>query len=85
LEQKDMKSNDAKRLAVIGGSAVVALGVLGVTFGQQQAPGSVTSSQMSTGVTVTETTPPEELATPEAKPAITGPAPLPVEEQGLPG
>jgi hypothetical protein len=41
------------------------------------------AGDMSTGVTVTATTPPS--AVPEAVPAIKGPAPLPPEEQGLPG
>jgi hypothetical protein len=40
---------------------------------------------MSTGVTVTESDAPTTLSVTEAKPGITGPAPLPSEEQGLPG
>jgi hypothetical protein len=40
---------------------------------------------MSTGVTVTATTPASEAPVPVAEPAIKGPAPLPKEEQGLPG
>ena len=43
-----MKKNELKLLAVIGGSVVVMLGVLGVALGQEQAsPGSVASSGMS--------------------------------------
>lgn len=82
-----MKSKQVRLLAVIGGSAVVVLGALGVTVGETQpSPNSLYSSEMSTGVTVTE----ESVApsTPEttlAAPGITGPAPLPPEEQGLPG
>jgi hypothetical protein len=40
---------------------------------------------MSTGVTVTATNPPSEAANAVAVPGIKGPAPLPPEEQGLPG
>jgi hypothetical protein len=40
---------------------------------------------MQTGVTETATTPPTAPAIGKAAPIVTGPAPLPVEEQGLPG
>jgi hypothetical protein len=40
---------------------------------------------MQTGVTQTATTPPTEPAVGKAAPIMTGPAPLPSEEQGLPG
>jgi hypothetical protein len=40
---------------------------------------------MSTGVTVTATTPASEVPIPVAQPSIKGPAPLPSEEQGVPG
>jgi hypothetical protein len=40
---------------------------------------------MSTAATRTETAAPTTLPIPEAVPGITGPAPLPPEEQGLPG
>ena len=40
---------------------------------------------MSVGATTTETTPPTAPAVGEAAPSIKGPAPLPKEEQGLPG
>lgn len=86
-----MKRSEMKMATVIGGSAVVALGVLGATFMQsQQSPASVTSSEMSTGVTITKT--PDATGSTEtavelapATPGIKGPAPLPIEEQGLPG
>ena len=81
-----MKKNELKLLAVIGGSVVVMLGVLGVALGQEQAsPGSVASSGMSTGGTVTASHPPTAPKTAMATPRIKGPAPLPPEEQGLPG
>jgi hypothetical protein len=85
-EKFSMKRNEVNLAAVIGGSAVVALGVLGGAMMQAQAgPASVTSSEMSTGVTVTESAAPNAPAIPVATPAIKGPAPLPLEEQGLPG
>jgi len=40
---------------------------------------------MSTGVTVTDSDPPSYASISKAVPGITGPAPLPSEEQGLPG
>jgi hypothetical protein len=40
---------------------------------------------MSTGTTSTVTTAPTAPPIPMAVPGIKGPAPLPVEEQGLPG
>jgi len=81
-----MKKNEVKLLAVIGGSVIVMLGVLGVAVGQEQAsPGSVASSAMQTGATVTATVPPTAPETSVATPRIKGPAPLPPEEQGLPG
>ena len=81
-----MKKNEVKLLAAIGGSVVVMLGVLSVAVGQEQAsPGSVASSEMQTGATATATHPPTAPETPKATPRIKGPAPLPPEEQGLPG
>jgi hypothetical protein len=81
-----MKRSDTKLAAIIGGSAVVTLGVLGGTIMQAQTgPGTVTSSEMSTGVTITQSPAASVPAIAVATPAIKGPAPLPVEEQGLPG
>ena len=81
-----MKKTEVKLLAVVGASAVATLGVLGVAVGQELAgAGSVASSGMSTGVTVTAANPPTEPANAVAVPGIKGPAPLPPEEQGLPG
>ena len=43
------------------------------------------ADEMTTGQTVTATTAPSEAPIPQAAPEIKGPAPLPPEEQGLPG
>lgn len=81
-----MKSSEKTLAALIGGSAVVALGILGGTIMQTAAgPGTVTSSEMSTGVTITQSPAPTAPAIAVATPAIKGPAPLPLKEQGLPG
>jgi L-lactate permease len=81
-----MKKTQAKMLAVIGGSAFVALGALGVAVGAQPDSNAINSSEMSTGVTITdEAVAPSAPETSVAAPAIKGPAPLPPEEQGLPG
>jgi hypothetical protein len=73
--------------ATIGAGALVSLGAFAaVAATPQTETGSFLSSDMSTGVTVTQSGAPAtggEL--PVAVPAIKGPAPLPPEEQGLPG
>jgi hypothetical protein len=69
--------------AVIGGSAIVAMGALTVDVGQEQAgPDTLAkSTTMSVGATSTATTPPAVEATPMAVPAMKGPAPLPSEQK----
>ena len=81
-----MKASDIKFLAVIAGSAVVCAGAVSLAITQGAPSGSaVANSTMSTGATRTETTAPTVVPTSEAVPRIKGPAPLPSEEQGLPG
>jgi hypothetical protein len=81
-----MKKNEVKLLALIGGSMVALFGALAVAVVEEQAiPGSVASSGVQTGSTVTQSQPPTAPQTPVATPRIKGPAPLPPEEQGLPG
>ena len=79
------KPNNVKLLAaVIGGSAVVAMGALSMAFSQEQAaPGMVAkSSSMTIGATsTTAKKPPTVEATSMAVPAMKGPAPLPSEQQ----
>jgi|EndMetStandDraft_6_1072998.scaffolds.fasta_scaffold66877_4 hypothetical protein len=71
--------------AIIGGSAVVALGTVNAAFAQEHAGQNVAkNSVMTTGATTIETTPPTAPAVGQAAPSITGPAPLPSEEVGLP-
>jgi hypothetical protein len=77
-------SSSTRTFAAIAGGAMVTLGIVGATIAQA-APGSVADSQMSTGTTSTVTTAPNTPPIPMAQPSIKGPAPLPVEEQGLPG
>jgi hypothetical protein len=76
--------------AGIGASAAIAMSVLGVAFStigsaEPGSSGPVPTPQATTGQTVTTTTPPLEPSVSEAKPSVTGPAPLPSEEQGVPG
>ena len=79
------KPNNVKLLAaVIGGSAVVAMGALSMAFSQEQAgPNMVAkSSTMTIGsTTTTDKKPPTVEATSMAVPAIRGPAPLPSEQK----
>ncbi len=72
--------------AIIGGSAVVAIGAMNAALTQEAHTGQdlAKSTTMTLGSTSTETTPPTAPAIGEAAPAIKGPAPLPSEEQGLP-
>jgi hypothetical protein len=81
-----MKARDIKLLAVIAGSAVVCAGAVSLAITQGAPSGSaVANPAMSTAVTRTENIAPTVIPTPAAVPRITGPAPLPPEEQGLPG
>ncbi|MDX1890340.1 hypothetical protein [Mycolicibacterium sp. 050158] len=79
-----MRSNNSRTLAIAAGGALVSLGVVGATIAQA-APGFVADSTMNIGTTSTVTTAPAAPPIPMAQPSIKGPAPLPVEEQGLPG
>jgi hypothetical protein len=73
-------------IAAIGASAVVTVGAVAVGINQDHSSlGTDANPDMSTGVTVTESDAPTTLSVTEATPAIKGPAPLPSEEQGLPG
>jgi hypothetical protein len=79
------KRNNMKLLvALIGGSAIIAMAALSVAFGQEQAgkESVAKSSGMNIGSTTTETTPPLVEATTLAARAMRGPAALPAEEQG---
>ncbi len=70
--------------AIVGGSAIAAAAVVAAVL-QGSDAGSFAGGEMSTGATITATNPPSEASIPAAVPKITGPAPLPSEEQGLPG
>ncbi|WP_123029369.1 hypothetical protein [Mycolicibacterium stellerae] len=77
--------------AAVGVSAAIAMSVFGVAFStvsSAQEPfklSPVTTPAATTGQTVTLTKAPSAPQTSHAKPSIEGPAPLPPEEQGLPG
>ncbi len=81
-----MSTRSIKPLAVIGGSAAITAAALpGAILQGPSGSGAIAGSQMSTGVTVTATTPASEVPIPMAQPSIKGPAPLPSEDQGVPG
>jgi hypothetical protein len=85
-ERWNVNAREIELLAVIGGSAAVSAAALGVAI--VQGPGdssAIAGSDMTTGVTVTATRPASGQSIPRAVPGIKGPAPLPPEEQGLPG
>jgi len=83
VEGAAVNAREIRLLSAIVASAVVGVGaiVVAVTEPTHLASGST----MQTGVTETATTPPTEPAIGKAAPIMTGPAPLPKEEQGLPG
>jgi hypothetical protein len=81
-----LNDTQIRLIAVIGASAVVTVGAVAIGINQDRISlGTDAESNMSTGVTVTESDAPTTLSVTEAMPAIKGPAPLPTEEQGLPG
>jgi hypothetical protein len=68
-----IRQTNVKMLAaVIGGSAVVAMGALAMAINQEQAssPATLTSSGMTVGVTSTQETPPTAPATSLAVPVV---------------
>lgn len=72
----------------VGGCAVVALSVFGVVGGLQSHPVSLrvrAGISDADRVTITPSNPAQAPEIPMATPGIKGPAPLPPEEQGLPG
>lgn len=78
--------------ATAGAGALIAMGGLTMASNswaepsEPAPPGPVVSAEeITTGETTIETTAPEEPSTSSASPSITGPAPLPPEEEGVPG
>ena len=81
-----MTDRQIRLIAAIGASAVVTVGAVAVGINQNRSSlGTDAESGMSIGTTVTESTAPSTLSVTKTMPAIRGPAPLPSEEQGLPG
>ncbi|WP_133119032.1 hypothetical protein [Mycolicibacterium agri] len=86
-----MKSRQFKLVSAgIGASAAIAMSVVGVGINtvSAQAPlplSPVATPQPTVGETVTKSKAPSAPQVRRAEPAIKGPAPLPPEEQGLPG
>ena len=78
-----MNTREVRLFGAIVASAVVGVGA--VVVAATEPIHSAAGSSMQTGVTQTATTPPTEPAVGKAAPIMTGPAPLPTEEQGLPG
>ena len=79
-----MNSREIRLLSAIVASAVIGISAVAVAI-TQASYSAAGGSTMQTGVTETATLPPTEPATAKAAPIMTGPAPLPKEEQGLPG
>jgi hypothetical protein len=72
--------------AAVGVVATIVLSALGVaTSTVVSAQRGPFAPEATLGQTITATTPPSEVPVAQATPALKGPAPLPPEEQGLPG
>ena len=80
-----MSNKGTRSIAAIGASAVVMVGAVAVGINQDRSSGADARSGMSTGATVTVSVAPKTPPVIRATPGITGPAPLPPEDQGLPG
>jgi hypothetical protein len=80
----DVNARTMKPIATIVGGSAVAVAAIAAAVLQGSAASGSFAGDMSTGVTITATNPPS-AAPVSAAPEIRGPAPLPVEEQGLPG
>jgi hypothetical protein len=77
--------------ATTGATGVLAMGAISIAVGgtsvaEPSTPGPIPTPSATTGETVVEETPaPIEPSTSSAVPPIKGPAPLPPEEEGVPG
>jgi len=71
--------------AVVAAAAIGAVGLFDNHFSDAVAKSGSSSSRVTAGSTETEGTPPSAPVTSMAVPAIKGPAPLPSEDQGVPG
>ncbi|OBF32164.1 hypothetical protein A5724_02050 [Mycobacterium sp. ACS1612] len=78
-----MNAQQVRILSVIAASAIVGVGA--VVVATTEPVDSASGSTMQTGVTQTPTAPADSPSVGKAEPALKGPAPLPKEEQGLPG
>ncbi|MFG1933833.1 hypothetical protein ACGFK1_24790 [Mycobacterium sp. NPDC048908] len=78
-----MNAHKVRVLGVIAASAAVGFGAVAVAT--TESIDSASGSTMQTGVTQTPTAPADSPSVGKAEPALKGPAPLPKEEQGLPG
>jgi hypothetical protein len=78
-----VNARKVRLLGAIAASAVVGVGAVVVVATETSY--SAVGSTMQTGVTETATTPPTEPTMAKATPAMKGPAPLPSEDQGVPG
>jgi hypothetical protein len=81
-----MSDTKIRLIALIGASAVVTVSAVAVGIHQDRSSLDTDArSDMSTGLTVTESVAPTTPPVNKATPGIKGPAPLPSEERGLPG
>jgi hypothetical protein len=77
-------ARQVKLVGVIAASAAIGFGAVAIAA-TEPAGSSVANPTMQTGATATPTTPATAPEIASAVPLKKGPAPLPSEEQGLPG
>jgi hypothetical protein len=81
-----MSDEMIRSLALVAAGAAITVGAaVAGTHQDSDSIGVDAGSPMSTGVTATESIAPTTLPITRATPGIKGPAPLPPEEQSLPG
>jgi hypothetical protein len=81
-----VKKNIAVQIgAATGACAVIAAAAIGVMATRDGQDSGLVAKTEPTEITQTTQVAPSEPEVPSASPSLTGPAPLPTEEQGVPG
>ena len=80
-----MQTSKTVFLITVAASVLLGAGAIASDIEQRPNSSSLAGPSMQTGVTVTQSAHLPGSLVPRATPEITGPAPLPLEEQGLPG
>ena len=85
MNAHNISLSDVRVRVAAAAGGLACLGALATGALLTQSSTAVADGDMQVGVTVTPSAPAKAPAIAKAEPAIKGPAPLPTEEQGLPG